>query len=294
MVEKKTLGHKMVNLLIGLILVILALSCLLPLWYNLAVSLSSKAAAEAGMVSFWPVDFTLEAYREIMGEKSFFVSFFVSVRRVILALLITLPVLTMAAYPLAKSKEEFGPRNIILWSFVFCMLFSGGTIPWYMVMKKYNLLNSVFGLAVCGGIPVFNLILMVNFFQGIPKELEEAAMVDGAGAWYTLIRIVTPLSKPVLATIALFTIVGQWNDFFQGLVLSTGEAHYPLQTYIKQMIFQLDTSQMTAEQIKQMTTISNTTLNAAKIFISMIPVLCIYPFLQKYFVSGITLGGVKE
>ena len=294
MVEKKTIGSRVVNLIFAVLLIVLALSCLLPLLYNLAVSLSSKAAAEAGLVSFWPVDFTVNAYREIMGEKAFFVSFGVAVQRVVVALLVTLPVLTLAAYPLAKSKEEFSARNVLLWIFVFCMLFSGGTIPWYIVMKAYHLTNSVFGLAVCGGIPVFYLILMVNFFQGIPKELEEAAMVDGAGAWYILIKIVVPLSKPVLATIALFTIVGHWNEFFQGLVLSTGEEHYPLQTYIKQLIFQVDTSQLTAEQIKQMSMMSNTTLNAAKIFISMVPVLCIYPFLQKYFVTGITLGGVKE
>ena len=294
MVEKKTFGQKCINVLFVIILVILALSCILPLLYNLAVSFSSKAAAEAGLVSFWPVDFTVTAYKEIMGEKSFFVSFFVSVKRVFFALVTTLPILTMAAYPLAKAKQEFAPRNIILWIFVFCMLFSGGTIPWYMVMKNYGLMNSTFGLAICGGVPVFNLILMVNFFQGIPKELEEAAMVDGAGPWYILLKIVVPLSKPVLATIALFTIVGQWNEFFQGLVLSTGERFYPLQTYIKQLIFQLDTSQMTADQIKQASMMSNTTLNAAKIFISMVPVLCIYPFLQKYFVTGITLGGVKE
>ena len=294
MVEKKTAGQKCINFLFVVILVILSLSCLLPLLYNLAVSLSSKSAAEAGLVSFWPVGFTTSAYREIMGEKSFFVSFWVSMKRVLFSLITTLPILTMAAYPLAKAKSEFYPRNIILWIFVFCMLFSGGTIPWYMVIKSYGLMNSAFGLAVCGGVPVFNLILMVNFFQGIPKELEEAAMVDGAGPWYILVRIVVPLSKPVLATIALFTIVGQWNEFFQGLVLSTGEEFYPLQTYIKQLIFQLDTSQMTAEQIKQAATMSNTTLHAAKIFISMMPILCIYPFLQKYFVTGITLGGVKE
>ena len=294
MVEKKTAGQKCINFLFVVILVILSLSCLLPLLYNLAVSLSSKSAAEAGLVSFWPVGFTTSAYREIMGEKSFFVSFWVSMKRVLFSLITTLPILTMAAYPLAKAKSEFYPRNIILWIFVFCMLFSGGTIPWYMVIKSYGLMNSAFGLAVCGGVPVFNLILMVNFFQGIPKELEEAAMVDGAGPWYILVRIVVPLSKPVLATIALFTIVGQWTEFFQGLVLSTGEEFYPLQTYIKQLIFQLDTSQMTAEQIKQAATMSNTTLNAAKIFISMMPILCIYPFLQKYFVTGITLGGVKE
>ena len=165
MVEKKTVGSKIIQGVFVVILVTLALSCLLPLLYNLAVSFSSKEAAEAGRVSFWPVDFTLSAYKEIMGEKAFFVSFFVAVKRVALALLITLPVLTMAAYPLAKTKREFGARNIVLWMFVFCMLFSGGTIPWYMVMKNYGLTNSVFGLAICGGIPVFNLILIVNFFE---------------------------------------------------------------------------------------------------------------------------------
>lgn len=294
MVEKKSLGSVITKYFFAGILIILALSCLLPLLYTLAVSLSSKAAAEAGKVSFWPVDFTTDAYEKIMREKTFFMSFMTSSERVLVALLITLAVLIFAAYPLAKSKLEFASRNVLLWIFVFCMLFSGGTIPWYMVMKRYGFVNSIFGLAVCGGIPVFYLILMVNFFQEIPKELEEAAMMDGAGPLYILLRIVVPLSKPVIATIALFTIVGQWNEFFQGLVLSTSAEHYPLQTYINQLVFQMDTSQLTAEQLKQMSLMSNTTLNAAKIFVSMIPLLCIYPFLQKYFVTGITLGGVKE
>jgi ABC-type glycerol-3-phosphate transport system permease component len=294
MIEKKTMRLNFYKAIIVLVLVVLALSCILPLLYTLALSLSSKAAAETGQVAFWPVDFTPKAYTEIMGDKYFFISFMVSVRRVLLALLITIPVLIMAAYPLAKSKYDFKPRNFLLWVFVFCMLFSGGTIPWYMVMRNYGFINSVFGLAICGGIPVFNLILLINFFQGISKELEEAAMVDGAGPWYILVRIIIPLSKPVLATVALFTIVGHWNEFFQGLVLSTNAKNYPLQTYIKQLVFSMDMTNLTTEDLKQLLTMSNTTLNAAKIFISMIPILCIYPFLQKYFVTGITLGGVKE
>lgn len=294
MVENKTIAHRMTNCIIVFLLAVMAASCLLPLLYNLAVSFSSKEAAEAGLVSFWPVGFTLKAYKDIMAEAAFFKSFFIAIERVVLSLVVTLPVLSMAAYPLTKTRREFGASSVIMWLFVFCMLFSGGTIPWFMVMKRYGLMNNVFGLAVCGGLPVFNLLLVVSFFRGIPKELEEAAMVDGAGAWYILARIIVPLSKAVLATIALYTIVGQWNEFFQGLVLSTDAAHYPLQTYIKQLIFQLDTSTMTAEQIKQAAMMSNTTLNAAKIFISMVPLLCIYPFLQKYFVTGITLGSVKE
>lgn len=294
MVEKKTLGSTLVKALFVVILIILALSCILPLIYTLALSLSSKSAADAGLVAFWPVDFTTFAYEEIMKDKNFFSAFGVSVKRVLISVVISLLVMILAAYPLAKSSREFAPRNIILWIFVFCMMFSGGVVPWYMVMKNYGLINNVFGLAIAGGIPVFNLILVVNFFQGIPKELEEAAMVDGAGPWFILFRIVVPLSKAVIATVALFTIVGQWNEFFQGLVLSTGAEHYPLQTYIKQLVVQVDTSSMTEDDYKVLATLSNTTLNAAKIFISMLPVLCIYPFLQKYFVTGITLGGVKE
>jgi ABC-type glycerol-3-phosphate transport system permease component len=294
MIEKKTVSAKIAKSIIVLMLLILALSCILPLMYNLAVSFSSKAAAETGQVAFWPVDFTPQAYIEIMGDRLFFTSFMVSVYRVLLALAITVPVLTMAAYPLAKNKQDFKPRNVLLWLFVFCMLFSGGTIPWFMVMRRYGFINSLFGLVVCGGIPVFNLILMVNFFQGISKELEEAAWVDGAGPWYILVKIVIPISKPVLATIALFTIVGHWNEFFQGLVLSTRSNNYPLQTYIRQLVFTLEVANLTSEDLRQLLTMSNTTLNAAKIFISMIPILCIYPFLQRYFVTGITLGGVKE
>lgn len=294
MIERKTLGSKLIRSIFVIILVLLALSCILPLVYTLAVSFSSKAAVAAGKVTLWPVGFTLFAYKEIMKDSNFFLSFGISIARVLLALFISVMAMVMASYPLAKSSREFKPRNIILWIFVFCMMFSGGLIPWYTVMKSYHLTNSIFGLAISGGIPVFNLILVVNFFQQVPKELEEAAKVDGAGPWYILFGIIVPLSKPVIATVALFTIVAHWNDFFNGLILSTGAAHYPLQTYIKQLVVQVDTTNMTQDDYMILDTLSNTTLNAAKIFISMVPILCIYPTLQKYFVTGITLGGVKE
>lgn len=294
MIESKTFSYKIIKILTAIILIILALSCLLPLLYTLAVSLSAKSAVAAGKVAFWPVDFTTHAYHEIMKDARFFGAFWTSIKRVGVATVLSLLTMILAAYPLAKSKNEFAPRNIILWCLVFCMIFSGGLIPWYIVMKTYHLTNSVLGLALGGGIPVFNLILVVNFFQSVPKELEEAAEVDGAGPWFILFRIIVPLSLPVLATVALFTIVGHWNEFFQGLVLSSNADHYPLQTYIKQLIVVIDTSKMTADDYKTMDLLSNTSLNAAKIFISMVPILCIYPLLQKYFVTGIMLGGVKE
>ena len=161
-------------------------------------------------------------------------------------------------------------------------------------MRGYGLIDSIWGLVLAGSLPIFNVILVVNFFRNIPAALEEAAYVDGAGPWRTFIQIFIPISAPVVATIALFTIVGYWNEFFAGLVLSTKQSNYPLQTYIQQLVVNLNLSTMDTEQIKQISQLNNRSLNAAKIFIAMIPVLVIYPFLQKYFITGITLGSVKE
>ena len=165
-----------------------------------------------------------------------------------------------------------------MWIFVFCMLFNGGTVPWYITMKNYGLMDSIWGLV---------------FGMGLQVELEEACFIDGGGPWRNLISIYIPLAKPMVATISLFTIVQYWNEFFQGMVLSTKQSSYPLQTYIQQMVVTLDYSSMNVEQIAQAMKLNNQSLDAAKIFIAMIPVLIIYPFLQKYFVSGITLGSVK-
>jgi len=290
MIERKNAASKVFYMLTVFIVVIFSLSCLLPLVYTLALSLSSKEAVASGQVGFFPVGLTLVNYKEIMKDMQFFLSFGIAVQRVILSTLIALAVMIPASYALAKSKKEFAPRNVIM----FCMMFSGGLIPWYMTMKNYGLINSVLGLAVCGGLPIYNMILMINFFESISKELEEAAIVDGAGPWRILFSIVLPISKPIIATIALFTIVGQWNEFFQGYVLSTKINYYPLQSYIKQMVVQIDYSTITEDQFASLANLSNTALNSAKIFVSMLPILVIYPFLQKYFVSGIMLGSVKE
>ena len=199
----------------------------------------------------------------------------------------------LAAYPLSRTKTQFPKRNIFMWILIFCMLFNGGTVPWYLTMQNYKLIDNIWGLVLAGGLPVYNVILAMNFFKNLPSELEEAALVDGAGPWRIWASIFVPLAKPSIATIALFTIVGYWNEFFQGLVLSTKEASYPLQTYIQQMVVTLDYSTMNSEQIAAASKLNNQSLDAAKIFIAMVPVLIVYPFLQKYFVKGITLGSVK-
>lgn len=294
MVKDKTFQSRMIDATALAVSILAALSCVLPLWYTLCVSLSDKAAATAGLVGFWPVGFNFSAYKAIMADPKFFRAFFTSVERVVLGTGLSFVVTVLLAYPLSRTKKEFGPRNILMWLLVFTMLFSGGLIPWYQTVKSLGLINSIWALVLGNSVPMFNVILVMNYIRGLPKELEEAAIVDGAGPWYILVKLIAPMSIPVFATVALFSIVFHWNEFFQGLVLISKSDHYPLQTYIQQMVVNLNVGVMSEDQYKKMNELSNQTLNAAKIFIAMIPVLCIYPFLQKYFINGITLGSVKE
>jgi multiple sugar transport system permease protein/putative aldouronate transport system permease protein len=294
MIYKKNTGEKIFAVFNILLMGILAFSCIYPLWYALCLSISDKSAANSGLVTFYPIGLTFGSYQEIMKDAMFFNSFWISIQRTILGTAVTLGALILMAYPLAKSKEEFKPRGVILWIVIFCMLFNGGLIPWYITIRNYRLIDSIWALVLGGSLPVFNLILMVNFFRSIPKDLEEAAVMDGAGPWKILFLIIVPCSIPVIATITLFTGVYHWNEFFQGLVLTTGEKHYPLQTYIQQLVVNIQASTLTKDQIENLFKLSNKSLNAAKVFIALIPMLIIYPFLQRYFISGIMLGAVKE
>ncbi|RKP54923.1 carbohydrate ABC transporter permease [Cohnella endophytica] len=294
MVQGKTYSSKIFDISLIILLCLIAFFCVLPLWYTLAVSLSEKAAATAGEVRLWPVGFNMHSYKQIVGDMKFFHSFLISVERVSLAAIVNFVIIVSMAYPLSKSTKEFRIRNVLMWILVFAMLFNGGLIPWYMTIKSLNLIDSIWALVLGGGLPVFNVILVINYFRNLPKEMEEAALVDGVGPWNMMIKMFIPLSVPVLATISLFTIVYHWNEFFNGLVLTSKGDHYPLQTYIQQLVVVINTQTMTEDQLKTLNEMSNQTLNAAKIFIAMIPVLAIYPFLQRFFIHGITLGSVKE
>lgn len=294
MVKDNTLGSLLIDIVVTIVLVILALSTILPLWYTLCLSLSDKSAAAAGLVTLWPVGFNLTSYQSIVGDVQFFNSFWISIQRVILGTGAELAATLLMAYPLSKSVRQFPARNVIMWFLIFAWLFSGGLIPWYQTMKSIGMINNIWGLVLGNSLPIFNVILAVNFFRNLPKEIEEAALIDGASPWQIFLQIYLPLSKPMIATIALFSMVYHWNEFFNGLVLSTRQSFYPLQTYIQQQIVVINTATLTQDQIQMLNEISNQTLNAAKIFIAMIPILLIYPFIQRYFIQGITLGSVKE
>ena len=293
MIKSKTIGGKTADILIYLTVIFMTMCCLFPLLNMVAISFSDKAAASANMVGLVPVDFTTSAYKTLLGESQFWVSFWISIKRVFLGTIINMILTILLAYPLSKSKREFKGHDVYMYIVIFGMLFSGGMIPIYLTIKSYGLLNSIWALILPGAVPVFNVILLMNFFKGVPKSLEEAAAIDGASKLTILLKIYLPISMPALATIILFCIVNHWNDFFSGLVYMNKTSMYPLQTYIQQL--SVDMSQITdPEQLKRFAQVSNKTLDAAKIVVSTIPLLIIYPFLQKYFVSGIVIGAVKE
>ena len=293
MIKSKTIGGKTADILIYLTVIFMTMCCLFPLLNMVAISFSDKAAASANMVGLVPVDFTTSAYKTLLGESQFWVSFWISIKRVFLGTIINMILTILLAYPLSKSKREFKGHDVYMYIVIFAMLFSGGMIPIYLTIKSYGLLNSIWALILPGAVPVFNVILLMNFFKGVPKSLEEAAAIDGASKLTILLKIYLPISMPALATIILFCIVNHWNDFFSGLVYMNKTSMYPLQTYIQQL--SVDMSQITdPEQLKRFAQGSNKTLDAAKIVVSTIPLLIIYPFLQKYFVSGIVIGAVKE
>jgi len=297
MVRSQSLSNRTVDLFILLALVLTALMSLYPLWYTIALSVSDQAAANAGKVTVWPVGFNLTSYQIILDDDKFFRAFGVSVKRVVLGGVLNFILTVIMAYPLSLENKQFRGRNLYMWYLVFCMLFSGGMIPLYMTITTLGMQNTIWSLVIPGAVPIFNVILIMNFFRSLPKELNEAAVVDGAGPWYTLMRIYIPLSLPAMATVTLFSIVGHWNSFFDGLIYMSKPENYPLQTYIQQLVVSISPeamSNLTSDQLIQLMKASDKTLNAAKLMVAMIPILLIYPFLQRYFVHGIVLGSVKE
>lgn len=273
--------------------ILFTLSCLLPLVNMIAISLSGSEAVASNSVGLLPVDFTTATYKKLLNDTQFWNSFWISVKRVVLGTAINMFFTITMAYPLSKSKYRFPAREFYIKVVIFAMLFSGGIIPIFMVVSNLHLLNTIWALILPGAVPVFNVILLINFFKGIPDALDEAARIDGATPLQILYKVYLPVSLPALATVALFSIVGHWNDYFSGLIYMNNASLYPLQTYIQQLT--VDITQITdAEQLKQLATMNNRAFNATKIVVSTIPLLIIYPFLQKYFVSGIVIGAVKE
>jgi len=289
----KTLPYRIFNVFNTAFLSALAVICVIPLLHVLAVSLSSKAAADGNLVGLWPVDFSLEAYKATINNQYFLGSVWISVMRTVLGTALILLVTVLAAYPLSKETREFRGRPVYAWMFVFTMIFNGGLVPFYILIMKLGLIDKFAVLIIPAMVNVWLIVLMMNFFRGVPRALEEAAFIDGASHFGVLFRIYLPLSLPALATLGLFAGVWHWNSWFDGLLYLSRKEDYPLATYLQTVIVSRDMSSMNFT-IEEMQLLSQKTINAAQIFIGALPVLLVYPFLQRYFIKGLVLGSVKE
>ncbi|CAI6083967.1 carbohydrate ABC transporter permease [Cohnella sp. JJ-181] len=275
------------------VMALVAVACLLPIVNVLALSLSSSAAAGSGQVKLWPVGFNLKSYEFVLGKPEFGRAFTVSLLRVAVGVPLNMLLTILVAYPLSKERKDFRFRWAYAWYFVTTMLFSGGLIPWYMTIKMTGIIDSFWALILPGAVPVMNVILLLNFFKSLPDEIEEAGLMDGAGRWQALWRIAVPLSAPAIATLTLFCIVNHWNSWFEGLILMNRPEHYPLQSYLQTVIVNRDMSLMSAVDVTKWSMISDRTSRAAQVIVALLPVLFVYPFLQKYFAHGIVMGSVK-
>ncbi len=271
------------------LLALMAIMCLLPFVHMIAKSFSGATAVSAGRVSFWPLDCTLNTYRYVLRDKLFWSSFrnsgLITVGGTLLALAIT----TMAAYPL--SKPHFRGRKVILLLYVFSMLFYGGTVSIYILMRSLNLLNTLWCQIIPLCLSQYNMFVMKTFFEGLPEAIEESAHIDGAGPLRTLVSIVLPLSLPSLATIALFYAVAYWNGYYHAMLFVTRPDVKPLQMYLYELI--TTTQNMYEVDPAIAAGLSASGMQAAAIIVSSLPILLVYPFLQKYFVHGLTIGSVK-
>lgn len=273
---------------------ILALTCLLPMIHVLAVSFSDAASAGANKVTFWPMGFNTAAYELVFRNAVFGRSFLISVIRTLVGTVISLLCTILVAYPLSKEKEELWGRNVLRWIFIIPMLINGGIVPGFILIRNLGLINSIWALILPGCVPSMYIVMMMNFFRGINAGLLDSARIDGADEFTILLRIMLPLSGASMATIVLFTMVNYWNEWFGGLVFMSERSMWPLQTLLQQMMKSMDMTGFSSSDITMLSKLSDRSFRSAEIIIATVPIMCVYPFMQRFFISGITLGSVKE
>lgn len=271
-------------------LAVVSLSMILPFMHLAAKSVSGEAYVLANQIVLWPQGFHLKSYEYVLGNRQFYYSFTNSVFLTVVGTALSMAITLLAAFPLSRKQLPYG-RAIMLY-FVITMFFSGGLIPTYLVVKEAGLLNSLWSLIWPVVLSPFNLILARNFFMSIPDALEESARIDGAGNFRILLSIYIPLSLPAIATISMFYAVGYWNSFFQAMMYITERRWMPLQMFLLQLITDERSADLVLTDVFR--EVTPETIRAATILCAVVPILCVYPFVQKYFVQGVMLGAVKE
>lgn len=287
-------GEKVFNVLNYAFFTLLGITTLFPFVNLIAKSLSSEKALITGKVSIFPVDFQLGTYKFVLGNPQFINAFKISILVTIIGTLFGVIMTILIAYPLSKTNLK-GRRWFLLY-FVFAMIFNGGLIPTYLVMQKLGLVNNFWVLILPTVVNVYNMLIMKNFFESLPDSIEESAKIDGASTFTILGRIIIPLAKPVIATIALFFAVAHWNSYYNAMIYITKVDLKPLQLYLKELV---SSTKDVLEQsgynpdLDGMYNSSPEAVQAASIVAATVPIIIVYPFLQKYFVKGVLVGSVK-
>jgi putative aldouronate transport system permease protein len=286
---KKTADEYVIGGFSYLIVGVFALLCFVPILLVVIYSFTPYDLYLKNHFDFFPSRLTLDAYRMVTNYRYIWTGYGNTLYITFFGSILSLIVLVLTGYPL--SKKDLKGRNVYMTLWIITMFFSGGMIPNYFLIRTLGLLNNPWSLILPGLVSCYNLILMKNYIQGLPGSLEEAALIDGANDLVVLVRIVLPLSAPILATLGLFTAVGYWNSYFNAIMYMTKRANWPLQLVLRELLFESAVNEMTAMDERVSTPFL---LKMASIVVATVPIMCIYPFLQKYFMTGLALGGVKE
>lgn len=290
MKTKKLSESKIFDLINRLILLLIAIIIVIPIWNIVVSSLSSGKALAEGDFIFWPSEWSIENYRAVLNDVTIWRAYIISISKTVIGVVTHVFFCSMVAYGLSK-RDLYG-RKIYTAMGIITLFFSGGMIPTYILMKNLNLTNNYLVYIIPALFSYYDVVILMNFFRQIPPSLEESSRIDGAGVWRIFLQIILPLSKPAIATIALFNGVYQWNDFMTAKLYITDKALYPVQMKLYEIIVQQNVKNMTVGSYIMDTTSKGVQLST--IVITTIPILIAYPLLQKHFVSGMMLGAVKE
>ncbi|ANY72605.1 MULTISPECIES: carbohydrate ABC transporter permease [Paenibacillus] len=285
MKQKVSLGSRLFDFFNITFMIVLIIVMAYPMVYVFSASISNNALVASGAVLLWPKKITLIAYEQLIYNPDLWVSYWNTIRYTALHTVLTLIATSAMAYPLAK--RWLPGRRVILLMAAFTLLFSGGMIPTFLIVQRLGLLDTIWAIVLPSLISTWYLFIMRTFFEGLPEELEDAAAIDGCGSMQILVRIVLPLSLPVMVTIGLFTAVNQWNSFFSALIYLNDREMYPLQIMLRNILI-AGTNVQGEGDLTHLET-----LKYAMIIIATLPILCVYPFIQKYFVQGTMIGGIK-
>ncbi|MCI8462704.1 MAG: carbohydrate ABC transporter permease [Lachnospiraceae bacterium] len=293
---RKSYSDKIFDIVNLLVMIILLFIFVWPLWFVVIASFSDPNQVWMGKVVLWPKGITLVSYEELLQYKRIWSGYANTIFYTVVGTLVNLVMTVCGAYPL--SRKDFMPRHVVMIMLMITMYFSGGLIPTYLVVSKLGLVNTRWAMIIPGAMSVYNMIVTRTYFMNsIPSSLQEAATLDGASSFQYLIRVVLPLSKPILAVIGLYYAVGHWNDFYSALIYIYDDSMLPLQSFLRDILMSTKLTLNNMSGVDMATAAAKAqlaqTLKYSVIIVSTVPVLCIYPFIQKYFVKGVMIGSVK-